>query len=154
MYWLKKKHCCIKQTRRRTVLCTGPLWHTCECSACAPPAGTAVHEPNPISCLNRTDSNISQAVASCFSTGCRTTHTVELYNHLSQLHWFGTATRTLATNLNISQAVASCFNAHATHQCFFFSKLNYLFFGYFDPKNMFLDNKNKYFSGWPERYFG
>ena len=24
-----------------------------------------------------------------------------------------------------------------------FAKLNYLFFGYFDPENIFLDNKNK-----------
>ena len=29
----------------------------------------------------------------------------------------------------------------------FFSKLNYYFFGYFDPINIFFDNKNKYFSG-------
>ena len=36
----------------------------------------------------------------------------------------------------------------------FFSKLNNLFFGYFDPINIFFDNKNKYFSGWPKRYFG
>ena len=33
----------------------------------------------------------------------------------------------------------------------FFSKF---YFGYFDPINIFLDNKNKYFSGWPRRYFG
>ena len=29
----------------------------------------------------------------------------------------------------------------------FFSKLNYNSFGYFDPKNVILDNKNNYFSG-------
>ena len=29
----------------------------------------------------------------------------------------------------------------------FFSKLNNLFVGYFHPINIFLDNKNKYFSG-------
>ena len=28
-----------------------------------------------------------------------------------------------------------------------FSKLNYYFFGYFDPKNKYFDNKNKQFSG-------
>ena len=28
-----------------------------------------------------------------------------------------------------------------------FSKLNTIFFGYFDPENIFLDNTNKYFSG-------
>ena len=28
-----------------------------------------------------------------------------------------------------------------------FSKLNKLFFGYFDPENVFLDNENKYVSG-------
>ena len=29
----------------------------------------------------------------------------------------------------------------------FFSKLNIIIFGYFDPINIFFDNKNKYFSG-------
>ena len=29
----------------------------------------------------------------------------------------------------------------------FFSKLNYYFFGYFHPINIFFDNKYKYFSG-------
>ena len=29
----------------------------------------------------------------------------------------------------------------------FFSKLRYLFFGYFDPVNIFYDNKNAIFSG-------
>ena len=29
----------------------------------------------------------------------------------------------------------------------FFSKLNYYFLGYFDPINIFFDNKNKSFSG-------
>ena len=28
-----------------------------------------------------------------------------------------------------------------------FSKLNKIFIGYFDPENIFLDNKNKYFLG-------
>jgi hypothetical protein len=28
-----------------------------------------------------------------------------------------------------------------------FSKLNNIFFGYFDPKKIFLDNENKLFSG-------
>ena len=36
----------------------------------------------------------------------------------------------------------------------FFSKLNYLCFGYFDPINIFFDNQNKKISGWPEQYFG
>ena len=36
----------------------------------------------------------------------------------------------------------------------FFSKLNYLIFGFFDPTNNFFDNKNKYFLGWPKQYFG
>ena len=36
----------------------------------------------------------------------------------------------------------------------FFSKLNLFIFGYFDPVHIFSDNKNKYFSGWPNRYFG
>ena len=35
-----------------------------------------------------------------------------------------------------------------------FSKLNKIFFGYFDPENTLLDDKNRYFSGWPNRYFG
>ena len=41
-----------------------------------------------------------------------------------------------------------------TRAVIFFSKLNYLFFWYFDPENIFLDNENKWFSGWPKRYFG
>ena len=28
-----------------------------------------------------------------------------------------------------------------------FSNLNEIFFGYFDPENIYLDNKNNYFSG-------
>ena len=36
----------------------------------------------------------------------------------------------------------------------FFFKINSFFFGYFDPINICFDNKNKYFSGWPKRYFG
>ena len=36
----------------------------------------------------------------------------------------------------------------------FFSKLNYLIFGYFDPTNILFDIKNKFFLGWPKRYFG
>ena len=35
-----------------------------------------------------------------------------------------------------------------------FSKLNEIFLGNFDPENIFLDNENNYFSGWPNRYFG
>ena len=35
-----------------------------------------------------------------------------------------------------------------------FSKLNNIFFGYFDPENISLDDKNKYVPGWPNRYFG
>ena len=36
-----------------------------------------------------------------------------------------------------------------------FSKLLLLLFlGYLDPENVFLDNKNKYFSEWTNRYFG
>ena len=37
---------------------------------------------------------------------------------------------------------------------FLFSTLINLFFGCFDPVNILLDNKNKWFSGWPKRYFG
>ena len=33
-------------------------------------------------------------------------------------------------------------------------KLNKLLFGYFDPEIVFIDNENKYFSGWPNWYFG
>ena len=33
-----------------------------------------------------------------------------------------------------------------------FSNLNEIFFGYFDPENIYLDNKNNYFSGWAKRY--
>ena len=36
----------------------------------------------------------------------------------------------------------------------FFPKQNYFIFGYFDPTNIFFDNKNKYFFGGPKRYFG
>ena len=36
----------------------------------------------------------------------------------------------------------------------FFSKLNYFIFGYFDPTNIFFNNKNKYFLGWPNLYAG
>ena len=38
----------------------------------------------------------------------------------------------------------------------YFSDTNifYLFFGYFDPINVFFDNKIKQCSGWPKRYFG
>ena len=32
-----------------------------------------------------------------------------------------------------------------------FLKLNKIFFGYFDPENIFLDNRNKWFSGWATR---
>ena len=42
------------------------------------------------------------------------------------------------------------------HQCFLFQNwvnLSYLYY-YFDPENVFLDNKNKCFSGWPSWYFG
>ena len=35
-----------------------------------------------------------------------------------------------------------------------FSKLNKMIFGYFDPENIFLDNENNLFSGWPNRKFG
>ena len=36
----------------------------------------------------------------------------------------------------------------------FVSKLDYYYFGYFHPISLFFDNENKYFSGWPKRYFG
>ena len=36
----------------------------------------------------------------------------------------------------------------------FFIKINSFFFGVFDPKNNFFENKNRWFSGWPKRYFG
>ena len=36
----------------------------------------------------------------------------------------------------------------------FFSKLNKLFFGYFNSINIFFDNNNKKNSGWPKRCFG
>ena len=29
------------------------------------------------------------------------------------------------------------------NQCFFLSKFNKIFFGYFDPENIFLDNENR-----------
>ena len=35
-----------------------------------------------------------------------------------------------------------------------FSKVSEIFFGYFDPENVFFDNDKKYFSGRPDRYFG
>ena len=35
-----------------------------------------------------------------------------------------------------------------------FSKLNNMFFGYFNPENMCRDNENGYFPGWPTRCFG
>ena len=41
-----------------------------------------------------------------------------------------------------------------SNQCFWVSKLNVLFSGYFDPENVCLHDKNKWFSGWPNRYFG
>ena len=34
-----------------------------------------------------------------------------------------------------------------------FSEWNKIFFGYFHPPIIFLDNENKCFSGWPNRYF-
>ena len=37
-------------------------------------------------------------------------------------------------------------------QCFLFQ--NKIFFGYFDPENIFIDNENEIFSGWAIRYFG
>ena len=36
----------------------------------------------------------------------------------------------------------------------FYSKLNIMFFGYLNPKIIFLYNKSKCLSGWPKRYFG
>ena len=36
-------------------------------------------------------------------------------------------------------------------EVFFQKQIN---FGYFDPTNIFFDDKKKYFSGWPTRYFG
>ena len=36
----------------------------------------------------------------------------------------------------------------------FFSKSNQLFLGYFDPINIFFDNKPNTFSGLPTQYFG
>ena len=35
-----------------------------------------------------------------------------------------------------------------------FSKLNEMFFGYFDPIKSVLDSESNQFSGWPNRYFG
>ena len=35
-----------------------------------------------------------------------------------------------------------------------FCRIKSLFFRYFDPLNIFFYNENKYFSGWPKRYFG
>ena len=43
---------------------------------------------------------------------------------------------------------------HGGGQWSFFKIKWNVFFGYFDPKNVNFDNKNKYFSGWPEQYFG
>ena len=34
-----------------------------------------------------------------------------------------------------------------------FSNFNKIFCGYVDPENVFLDNRNNSFSGWPNRYF-
>ena len=35
-----------------------------------------------------------------------------------------------------------------------FQNLINCFFGYLDPINIYFDNKNNYFLGWPKRYFG
>ena len=43
-------------------------------------------------------------------------------------------------------------NYHRCRAVLPFSKLNKIFFGYFDPENIFLGSENKYFSGWPNRY--
>ena len=53
-------------------------------------------------------------------------------------------------------AYTACFilRASSSWVVLIFSKSNKIFFGYFDPKNIFLDNKNGLFSGWPKRYFG
>ena len=40
------------------------------------------------------------------------------------------------------------------HQWSFFQNINNFIFGYFEPTNNFFDNENKYFLGWPKRYFG
>ena len=45
-------------------------------------------------------------------------------------------------------------NARNCRSVLLFSKSNKMFFGYFDPETIFLDSKNKQFSGWPNRYFG
>ena len=39
-------------------------------------------------------------------------------------------------------------------QCICFQNKIKRCFGYFDPKNIFLDDRNKQFLGWPNRYFG
>ena len=33
-------------------------------------------------------------------------------------------------------------------------KIEWKCFGFYDPENIFLDNENTQFSGWPTRYFG
>ena len=40
------------------------------------------------------------------------------------------------------------------HAVLLFSKLNQTFFGYFHPENIYIHDTNKYFLGWPNRYFG
>ena len=40
------------------------------------------------------------------------------------------------------------------NQWSFFQNENNFFLGYFDPVSIFFDSKNKYFPGWPKRYFG
>ena len=63
-------------------------------------------------------------------------------------------------NLNVellilSQHGFSVLTASGTdRQWSFFQMLIYLFLVYFDPINTFFDNTNKYFLGWPKRYFG
>ena len=34
-----------------------------------------------------------------------------------------------------------------------FLKLNWIIYGFLDPVNMFFDNKQKQYSGWPKQYF-
>ena len=67
----------------------------------------------------------------------------------------------MASDYNNSCPIDLLPTFHSTHavqvscvQSFYFSNLNKIFFGYFDPENIFMDDENKYFSGWANRYFG
>ena len=47
-----------------------------------------------------------------------------------------------------------CRKFGSAEHCFFFQNKIKYFFGYFEPEKIFLDNENKWFSVWANRYFG